>query len=154
MVHSRVKHFIAIVGLAAALLPVLAQAALLQVDRAVTVSTAAGAVRQFANFIQGGAATVRGTVRNAPNGETAIIDLVFDYRVPRGTIALDELIAGIKLSIETAAGEEVNAAFINTRLIPLNPNRAALSYRATLYYPSAPDASTYVLRVRVFGNYE
>jgi hypothetical protein len=37
-------------------------------------------------------------------------------------------------------------------LVNLNPNRATLSYRATLYQPTTD--SGYVVRVRVFGNYE
>jgi hypothetical protein len=36
--------------------------------------------------------------------------------------------------------------------LDLNPNRVPLAYRATLYRPSGPEA--YVVRVRVFGNYE
>jgi hypothetical protein len=35
---------------------------------------------------------------------------------------------------------------------PVNPNRVRLTYRVTLYYP--PDAPTYLLRLRLFGNYE
>jgi hypothetical protein len=80
------------------------------------------------------------------------VDLAFRYRVPRDTIALDEVIERIEVVAETTQGEEFLAAAIDSELIPLNPNRAPLLYRVTLYRPEEDE--TYVLRVRVFGNYE
>jgi hypothetical protein len=80
------------------------------------------------------------------------VDLAFRYRVPRDTIGLDEVIERVELATETAGGEAFLAAAIDTQLIPLNPNRTPLFYRVTLYRPE--EAETYVLRVRVIGNYE
>jgi hypothetical protein len=81
-----------------------------------------------------------------------VVDLTFRYRVPRDTIALDELIDHIEISTESAKGEPFFAGAIDAQLIPLNPNRVPLFYRLTLYRPT--DARAYQVHVQVFGNYE
>ena len=109
-----------------------------------------GSVR-FEAPIEPGAATLHGVARNLRGGAVQV-DLEFDYRVPRDTIALDEVIERIEVSTETTGGEVFLAATLDTALIPLNPNRVPLLYRVTLYHPE--EVPEYVLRVRVFGNYE
>jgi len=123
----------------------------LQVDLAVEVSGRPGAGRTFSVPIESGDATVTGRVRNVRQDGTTRIALVFDYRVPRDTIALDELIEGFEITLLDAE-QNVHAEFTaDTALIHLNPNRAPLRYVVTLY---TPPVETYTLRLRVFGNYE
>ncbi len=85
------------------------------------------------------------------DGDTVRVDLRFDYRIPPETIALDEFIDRIELTTEDRSGV-AGSVTIDTNLVNLNPNRAALLYRATLYRPGT--AGAYVARVRVYGNYE
>ena len=80
------------------------------------------------------------------------VDLVLDYRVPKDTIALDELVERIEVETATSGGELFTQAVLDTQLVHLNPNRAKLLYRVTLYHPT--DEPTYLLRLRLFGNYE
>jgi hypothetical protein len=109
-----------------------------------------GAVR-FEAPIEPGDATVSGIARNLRGGAVQV-DLAFRYRVARDTIALDEVIERIEIATETTEGEVFLASAIDTQLIPLNPNRVPLLYRVTLYHPE--EVEEYVIRVRVFGNYE
>jgi hypothetical protein len=109
-----------------------------------------GAVR-FEAPIEPGDATLSGVARNLRGGAVQV-DLAFRYRVPRDTIALDEVIERIEIATETTEGDVFLASAIDTQLIPLNPNRVPLLYRVTLYHPE--EVEEYVLRVRVIGNYE
>jgi hypothetical protein len=109
-----------------------------------------GAVR-FEAAIEPGDATVSGIARNLRGGAVQV-DLAFRYRVARDTVALDEVIERIEIATETTEGEVFLASAIDTQLIPLNPNRVPLLYRVTLYHPE--EVEEYVIRVRVFGNYE
>jgi hypothetical protein len=51
-----------------------------------------------------------------------------------------------------AAGDLFQQAVVETQLVTLNPNRARLAYRVTLFYPT--EGPTYLVRLRLFGNYE
>lgn len=126
----------------------------LQINLALNLPTRPAAVQRFSVRIKPGAARLRGTVCNQRNGQTTRVDLWFEYTVPPGTITFDEIIDRIEITAEKVSGEIAGQAVIDPNQINLNPNRATLSYRATLYYPHSPDNSRYVLRVRVFGNYE
>ena len=95
---------------------------------------------------------MRVAVRNVRRSRTALVDLVFDYRVRRGAIAFDELIQGIEITTESAAGGVLGAVSLDAGLMPLNPNRGKVRYRMTLLYPQT--GADYLLRLRVFGNYE
>jgi hypothetical protein len=123
----------------------------LQVVTAVSVPADRKAAVRFEAPIEPGEATLVGVARNLRGGAVQV-DLAFRYRVPRDTIALDEVIERIEILTETTGGDVFLASAIDTQLIPLNPNRAPLLYRVTLYHPEEVEA--YVLRVRVFGNYE
>ena len=130
-----------------------ASAQVLQVDLTIAMPARAGARSKFEVPIEQGPATVSGRLRNLPGGETLRVDLVFDYRVPRGTIALDELVERIELAVLDSAGEVFGAPVtLETNLVHLNPNRARLFYRATLYTPG--EEAGYDFRLQVFGNYE
>jgi len=130
-----------------------ASAQVLQVDLTLSMPARAGARSKFSVPIEQGPATLSGKLRNLSGGETVRADLVFDYRVPSGSIALDELVERIELTVLDAAGEVFGAPVtIEANLIHLNPNRARLFYRATLYYPS--EEAGYDVRLQVFGNYE
>ena len=74
------------------------------------------------------------------------------YVIPRDTIALDEVIERIEIATATAEGAPFLDTTLETKLIPLNPNRTPLRYRVTLYRPE--EGETYRLRVRLFGSYE
>lgn len=142
---------LAVVLLFAAARPGSAQ--ILQVDLVVEMPSRAGARAKFRVPIEQGPATVSGKLRNLSGGETVRVDLVFDYRLPRGSIALDELIERIELAVLDSTGEVFGAPVtLETNLIHLNPNRARLFYRATLYTPG--EEGGYDLRLQVFGNYE
>jgi hypothetical protein len=140
-------RFLALAFLVAA--PAAAQE--LQLERTLELSSDRGAAGRFVARLEPGDATVAVFARNLRGGAVQI-DLAFRYRVPRDTIALDEVIERIELATETTGGDEFIAAAIDSQLIPLNPNRAPLLYRVTLYRPE--EEETYVLRVRVIGNYE
>jgi hypothetical protein len=128
-------------------------AQVLQVDALLSLPTGAGGAAGFAEPIESGPARVTGIARNL-RGDAVQLDLTFRYRLPRDTIALDEVIERIEITTETPEGEVFFATTIDTQLIPLNPNRTPLFYRATLYHPDAESGERYVVRVRVFGNYE
>ncbi|PYL92550.1 MAG: hypothetical protein DMF14_03630 [Verrucomicrobia bacterium] len=105
------------------------QSSPLQADVQVRVNHGDRRLVPFRARLEGGEATLRGTVQNLPGGETALVFLRFDYNT-EADIALDELI------------------------VPLNPNRAPLYYSATLYHPPQNGRSLYLARIQVFGNYE
>lgn len=122
----------------------------LQIDLGVTMPPAG--FRQVLRSIPPGDATMKAALLNQPGGETVRIDLVFDYRVPAG-IVFDEIIERIEIVVETVSGEQFSEPTIITPgMINLNPNRVPLAYRATVYHPA--DSAGYVVRVRLFGNYE
>jgi hypothetical protein len=123
-----------------------------QVTVELPIATAPSGKARSLDKIEQGDATIRTAARNQKGGETVQVDLTLDYRVPKGTIALDELVDSIVVETLTPGGLLHQRATIATELITLNPNRAKLEYRVTLFYPT--DAATYLLRVRVFGNYE
>ena len=108
---------------------------------------------QFRVRLEGGGATLRGSVQNLPGGETALVTLHFDYRTD-ADIALDELISQIVVSTSDRAGNEFSRITIDPNTVPLNPNRAPLYYSATLYHPPRNGRSLYLARIQVFGNYE
>lgn len=123
-----------------------------QLDLSIPMATHRGARERLRVPIPPGDATLKLVARNQRDGETVRIDLRFDYRISPGVIAFDELIEGIELETRDTLGNVRGFVSIDTQLINLNPNRARLFYRATLYYPTA--GQSYSLRVRVFGNYE
>lgn len=132
--------------------PIVSSAQMLQVDLTIPMSTGSRSYNKFKTPIQGGPATLTGTIRNLQGKETVRIDLMLDYTIPQGTIAFDELIHEIEITTETQDGEIFGSVIIDTQLIPLNPNRAPLFYCTTLYYPKS--SKTYLVHIRVFGNYE
>ena len=103
--------------------------------------------------LEGGGAVVRGSVLNLPGGQTALVLLHFDYDTD-ANIALDELISQIVVSTSDRAGNEFSRVTIDPNTVPLNPNRAPLSYSATLYRPPRDGRRLYFARIQVFGNYE
>jgi hypothetical protein len=107
----------------------------------------------FHAHLQGGEATVRGSVLNLPGGEILLVSLHFDYNTT-ADIALDELISQIVVSTSDRTGNEFSRATIDPNTVPLNPNRAPLYYSATLYRPPRDGRRLYLTRIRVFGNYE
>jgi hypothetical protein len=124
----------------------------LQVDLSIPVASAEGARARRLVPIENGPARLRAVVRTLPGGETARIDLTLEYRLPPGTIGLDELVEGIEITTASANGDPFQSVVLDTQLIPLNPNRARLFYRATLYQPN--DGKSYLVRIRLHGNYE
>jgi hypothetical protein len=140
---------IALIVLAAAALPAAAQT--LQVETTLSLPTQKRAKESFQGRIEPGEASVAGVARNLKRGDAVVISLVFDYRTS-ADIALDEVIDRVEITTETPDGEVFLTTVLDTELIPLNPNRVPLRYAATLYHPT--DGDRYVLRVRVFGNYE
>ena len=103
--------------------------------------------------LEGGEATVRGSVQTLPGGQTALVLLHFDYDTD-ANIALDELISQIVVSTSDRPGNEFSRVTIDPNTVPLNPNRAPLSYSATLYRPPRDGRRLYFVRIQVFGNYE
>ena len=124
----------------------------LQVELSLPISTAPSGKARSLGPIGQGDATIRTVARNQRGGETVQVDVTLDYRVPKGTIALDELVEQIQVETATPGGELSQQAVIDAQLVTLNPNRARLLYRVTLFYPT--DAPTYLLRLRLYGNYE
>jgi len=132
-----------------------AQTAPLQVDVRVRVNPDRTIGAIFRRPVQEGQpARLRGVILNQPGGETARVDLRFSYRIPPGTIALDEIINRIVISVEDSTGTEFSHVSIEPNDIHLNPNRVPLDYSATLYIPEDAREDGYFVRVRVFGNYE
>jgi hypothetical protein len=122
----------------------------LQIDLPVTMPSVGS--RRTMRAIPPGDATMTAVLRNQPGGETVRVDLTFDYRVPPG-IVFDEIIDRIEIAVETLAGAPFSTpTTIDPGEINLNPNRVPLTYRATLYHPADP--AGYVVRLRLFGNYE
>jgi hypothetical protein len=117
-----------------------------QVDEVLDVS---GSSAVLQTKIAPGDARLR--VRATPMFRRDVVraDLRFAYPVPRGTIAFDELVCRIELSVEDAQGAILSRAAIETDDVHLNPNRVPLAYRVTLYLNGGER-----VRVRVFGNYE
>jgi hypothetical protein len=107
----------------------------------------------FRARLEGGEATLRGSVQNLPGGETALVLLHFDYSTDED-FALDELISEIVVSTSDKAGNEFSRVTIDPNTVPLNPNRAPLYYSATLYKPPRGGRNPYIARIQVFGNYE
>jgi hypothetical protein len=132
--------------------PILSFAQMPQIDLSIPMSTESRSHTKFKTPIQGGPATLTGTIRNLQGRETVRVDLVLDYTIPQGTIAFDELIHEIEIATETQDGEIFGSVILDTQLIPLNPNRAPLFYCTTLYYPQ--DSKAYLVHIQVFGNYE
>lgn len=79
--------------------------------------------------------------------------LRFDYKTD-ADVALDEIISLIVISLENADGREVARSTIDPNSVNLNPNRVPLHYCATLYKPTLAATRGYIVRVRLFGNYE
>lgn len=125
----------------------------LQADVQVRVDYNNRRLVSFNTVLEGGDATLRGTVQNLPGGETVLISLHFDYRT-KADIALDELISQIVISMRDRAGNEFSRVTIDPNTVPLNPNRAPLYYSATLYHPPRSSRDSYTVRIQVFGNYE
>jgi hypothetical protein len=124
----------------------------LQVELSLPIATAPSGKARSVDPIDQGDATIRTVARNQRGGETVQVDLTLDYRVPKGTIALDELVERIEIETATPGGELFQQAVIDAQLVTLNPNRAKLAYRVTLFFPT--EEPTYLLRLRLFGNYE
>jgi hypothetical protein len=104
---------------------------------------------RFVQKLAPGDARVVGRVRPLRGGETVLVDLGFDYRIPDDLIAFDEIICEIEITIEDVAGNEIARSLIDPNDINLNPNRVPLFYSATLYTGEGS-----AVRVRVRGNYE
>jgi len=88
-------------------------------------------------------------VRPQRGRETARVEIRFDYRVPKGIVALDEIVCDIETIVEDATGNELTRAVIDPDAVNLNPNRVPLFYATTVYTPGGS-----CVRVRVRGNYE
>ncbi len=107
----------------------------------------------FRAVLEGGEATLRGTVQNLRGGETSFVQLQFDYRTD-ADIALDELISQIVIWTSDKTGDEFSKVVIDPNSVPLNPNRAPLHYAGTVYKPPRNNRASYVVCIQVFGNYE
>ena len=107
----------------------------------------------FRARLEGGEATVGGSVQNLPGRGTVLVSLHFDYRTD-ADIALDELISKIAVSTSDRTGNGFSRVTIDPNTAPLNPNRAPLYYSATLYQPPRDGRRLYLVRIQVFGNYE
>ena len=125
----------------------------LQADVRLRVSYGNRRLISFQTALEGGMATVRGTVQNLEGGETALISLHFQY-ITDADIALDELISQIVVSTRDKGGNEFSRVTIDPNTIPLNPNRVPLDYSGTFYKPPRGSGDWYTVRVQVFGNYE
>ncbi len=125
----------------------------LQADVRVRVNYNDRGLVTFRAVLEGGEATLRGTVQNFPGGETSFIQLHFDYRTD-ANIALDELISQIVIWTSDRSGNEFSKVTIDPNFVPLNPNRVPLHYAGTVYRPSRGNRTAYVVRIQVFGNYE
>jgi hypothetical protein len=125
----------------------------LQTDVQVGVKHGDRRLVPFRARLEGGGATVRGTVQNLPGRETVLVSLRFDYNSD-ADIALDELISQVVVSTSDKAKTEFSRVTIDPNTVPLNPNRTPLYYSATLYHPPRNGRSLYFVRIQVFGNYE
>jgi hypothetical protein len=119
----------------------------LQTSVVLPMPAADGAAAATSSGIEGGGAKVRVSAVN--RGDVVQVDLRFRYRIPEDTIAFDEILS--RIEIETADdGEVYSRSTIVPNEMNLNPNRASLRYRVTLYRPEGG----YAVRMRLFGNYE
>jgi hypothetical protein len=125
----------------------------LQADVRVRVNYNDRRLISFHAELEGGEATLQGTVRNLPGGETALVQLQFDYRT-HADIALDELISQIVIATGDQAGGQFSKVTIDPDTVPLNPNRVSLYYSGTVYRPPPGSRRFFVVRIQVFGNYE
>jgi hypothetical protein len=125
----------------------------LQADVRVRVNYNERDLVSFRVVLEGGEATLRGTVQNFPGGEISFIQLHFDYRTD-ANIALDELISQIVIWTSDRTGNEFSKVTIDPNSVPLNPNRVPLHYAGTVYKPPRNNRTSYVARIQVFGNYE
>jgi hypothetical protein len=125
----------------------------LQADVRVRVNHNDRGLVSFRAVLEGGEATLRGTVQNLSGGETSLVQLHFDYRTD-AHIALDELISQIVIWTIDRTGNEFSKVIIDPNLVPLNPNRVPLHYAGTVYKPARNNRAAYVVRIQVFGNYE
>ena len=107
----------------------------------------------FRTALEGGEATLRGTVENHPGGQTSFVQLHFDYRTD-ADIALDEIISQIVIWTIDRTGNEFSKVVIDPSSVPLNPNRVPLHYAGTVYKQPRNNRTSYVVRIQVFGNYE
>src|SRR5439155_18442890 len=122
------------------------QSSPLQADVQVRVNHGDRRLVPFHARLEGGGATVRGSVQNLPGGETALVSLHFHYRTD-ADIALDELISQIVISTTDTAGTEFSRITIDPNTVPLNPNRAPFYYSATLYHPPRNGRSLHLARI-------
>jgi hypothetical protein len=104
---------------------------------------------RFETKLAPGDARMVGRVRPLRGGETVLVELGFDYRIPEDTIAFDEIICEIEVTVADAAGNEVARSVIDPNDVNLNPNRVPLFYATTLYVGEGT-----AVRVRIRGNYE
>jgi hypothetical protein len=125
----------------------------LQADIQVRINYNTQSPVPFRSRLEGGGATVKGTVVNVPGSEAVAVRLRFNYRT-NADIALDELISQIIVLTSDTDGNEFSRVTIDPNTVPLNPNRAPLSYSATLYKPPRGRQNAYITRIQVFGNYE
>jgi hypothetical protein len=125
----------------------------LQADVRVRVNYSDRDLVSFRTLLEGGEATLRGTVQNFPGRETSFVQLHFDYRTD-ADIALDELISQIVIWTSDGSGNEFSKVTIDPNFVPLNPNRVPLHYAGTVYKPPRNNRTAYVVRIQVFGNYE
>ena len=125
----------------------------LQADVRVRVNYNDRSLVSFRATLEGGEATLRGSVQNLPSGETSLVQLHFDYRTD-ANIALDEIISQIVIWTIDRAGNEFSKVVIDPNTVPLNPNRASLHYAGTVYKPPRNNRTSYVVHIQVFGNYE
>jgi len=125
----------------------------LQADLRVRVDYNDRGLVSFRAVLEGGEATLRGTVQNLLGRETGLVQLHFDYRTD-ADIALDELISRIVIWTIDRTGNEFSKVVIDPNSVPLNPNRVPLHYAGTVYKPPRNNRTSYVVRIQVFGNYE
>jgi hypothetical protein len=125
----------------------------LQADVRVRINYSDRSPVPFRTVLEGGEATLRGTVQNLPGSETSFVQLHFDYRTD-ANIALDELISQIVIWTSDRIGNEFSKVTIDANSVPLNPNRVPLHYAATVYKPPRNNRTAYIVRIQVSGNYE
>lgn len=109
--------------------------------------------RNFKAPLAGGTATVRGRVISLEGDDTTLVSMRFDYR-SGADIALDEIIDRILVTVEDQQGTELGRSVIDPNDIHLNPNRSPLLFSTTLYRPQDTRLGSYIVRIRVYGNYE
>jgi hypothetical protein len=155
MLPHTIRSLLALVAFLPSLAAFGQEQAPLQADARVRVNNSKRPVAApFAAHLAGGPATLTGSVSNLPGGQTALVALQFDYRVG-AEIAFDEIISQIVVWVEDLNGDVFSSVTIDPNTVHLNPNRVPLYYSATLYTPEHTRGHNgYIVRVRVFGNYE